>query len=356
MYGVRQGKPGERADLFWYAGRAALVVTPLGSDGRGMSHPTTDNGVVRAARATALPRPFGTDLVASFSVHLAVQRGLSAHTVRAYVGDLEHLSEFAAGAGFTSIEQIDLALLRAWLASMSAHRLSRATLARRGAAARTFFAWAQHTGRVAADPAMRLASARATVHLPTVLGVDSAAQLLDVARTRADDGDPIHLRDWAALELLYATGARVGELVGADVDDVDLEQRMIRVLGKGATERMVPFGIPAARATGEWLSRGRPRLVAAGSGSALLLGRRGRRADQRRIREVSHEVAALAGVADIAPHALRHSAATHLLAGGSDLRSVQEVLGHATLATTQRYTHVSAERLRSSFQQAHPRA
>lgn len=309
---------------------------------------TTDADFVRA--------PWSAEVGAQFGAHLAAQRGLSPHTVRAYTGDLENLFAFAGGQGRTALDQIDLQVLRSWLASMAAVPLSRATLARRGAAARTFFAWAQRTGRVATDPALRLASARAALTLPTVLGVEAAAHMLDVARTRADDGDPIHLRDWAALELLYATGARVGELVGADVDDMDLDQRTMRVLGKGDRERVVPFGVPAARATSRWLADGRPRLVTGGSGSALLLGRRGHRADQRQLREVSHEVAALAGVDDVAPHALRHSAATHLLAGGSDLRSVQEVLGHATLATTQRYTHVSAERLRRSFQQAHPRA
>lgn len=299
---------------------------------------------------------WSAELSARFSTHLSAQRGLSPHTVRAYTGDLEHLFGFARAQGRTTLDQIDLAVLRAWLASMAAVPLSRATLARRGAAVRSFFAWAQRTGQVATDPALRLASARAAVMLPTVLGVESAAHLLEVARTRADDGDAIHLRDWAALELLYATGARVGELVGADVDDVDLEQRTMRLLGKGDKERVVPFGVPAARAVRQWLGDGRPKLVNESSGAALLLGRRGHRADQRQLREVSHRVASMAGVDDVAPHSLRHSAATHLLAGGSDLRSVQEVLGHATLATTQRYTHVSADRLRSSFQQAHPRA
>jgi len=309
-----------------------------------------------ASSTTDATAAWSAERSARFSTHLSAQRGLSPHTVRAYTGDLEHLFAYARSQGRTTLDQIDLAVLRAWLASMAAVPLSRATLARRGAAARTFFAWAQRTGQVATDPALRLASARATVTLPTVLGVESAAHLLDIARTRADDGDAIHLRDWAALELLYATGARVGELVGADVADVDLEQRTMRLLGKGDKERVVPFGVPAARAVRQWLADGRPKLVNGASGPALLLGRRGHRADQRQLREVSHTVAALAGVDDVAPHALRHSAATHLLEGGSDLRSVQEVLGHATLATTQRYTHVSADRLRSSFQQAHPRA
>jgi integrase/recombinase XerC len=291
-----------------------------------------------------------------FGEHLALQRGLSAHTVRAYLGDLRHLAEHARSQGCAELEDVDLPVLRGWLAAMVAAGLGRATLARRVAAARAFFGWAQRTGRVAVDPSLRLASARIPAALPTVLDVEPMARMLDAARARAEDGDPLHLRDWSALELLYATGARVGELVGADVDDVDLDQRTLRVLGKGGKERVVPFGVPAGRAVAAWLTAGRPRLAVEGSGPALFLGRRGRRVDPRRLRSVTHDAAALAGVPDVAPHALRHSAATHLLAGGSDLRSVQEVLGHASLSTTQRYTHVTAERLRDSFRQAHPRA
>ncbi len=291
-----------------------------------------------------------------FGEHLALQRGLSVHTVRAYLGDLRHLAEHARSHGCPDLEDVDLPVLRSWLAAMVAQGLGRATLARRVAAARAFYGWAQRTGRVAVDPSLRLASARIPAALPTVLDVEPMARMLDAARTRAEDGDPLHLRDWSALELLYATGARVGELVGADVDDVDLAQRTLRVLGKGGKERVVPFGVPAGRALAAWLTAGRPRLAVDGSGPALFLGRRGRRVDPRRLRSVTHDAAALAGVADVAPHALRHSAATHLLAGGSDLRSVQEVLGHASLSTTQRYTHVTAERLRDSFRQAHPRA
>lgn len=294
--------------------------------------------------------------MADFVLHLDAQRGLSPHTVRAYRGDIDHLLAFAESQGHHGLGEIDLGVLRGWLASMSEANLSRATIARRGAAARTFFEWAHRTGRIAVDPAVRLASARPIRSLPTVLGIEHAALLLDTARTRADDGDAVHLRDWAALELLYATGVRVGELVAADVDDLDLDRRTLRVLGKGSKERIVPLGVPAARAALAWLRYGRPVLAGAGSGAALLLGRRGQRLDQRQLRAVSHEIAEIAGVTDIAPHALRHTAATHLLQGGSDLRSVQEVLGHSSLATTQRYTHVTAERLRASYHQAHPRA
>ncbi|WP_448629715.1 tyrosine recombinase XerC [Cellulomonas soli] len=295
-------------------------------------------------------------LRADFALHLRAQRGLSEHTVRAYTGDVEQMLAYASRHGRSDLESIDLATLRGWLASMATAQRSRSTVARRGAAVRTFFEWATRTGRVAVDPAARLASARPGVSLPTVLGTGPVEALLEVARLRAEDDDALHLRDWAALELLYASGLRVGEACGVDVGDVDLHERVVRVIGKGDKERAVPFGRPAAVALRRWLDDGRPQLLHEGTPDALFLGRRGRRVDQRQLREAVHQVAALAGVSDVAPHALRHTAATHLLEHGSDLRSVQEFLGHASLATTQRYTHVSAERLRSAFELAHPRA
>jgi integrase/recombinase XerC len=295
-------------------------------------------------------------VVDAFALHLGAQRGLAENTIRAYLGDLADLAGYARRHGVPDLMDVDIVVLRGWLASMASSQRSRATMARRGAAVRTFYAWATRTGRVAQDPALRLASARPASHLPTVLDQGAAATLLDTARVRADDGDAVHLRDWAALELLYATGVRVGELCGVDVDDLDLGSRTLRVTGKGDKQRVVPVGELAVDAVEAWLTRGRPALATATSGPALLLGQRGNRIDQRRLRQVVHDVAGAAGVDDIAPHALRHSVATHLLEGGSDLRSVQEVLGHASLATTQRYTHVTADRLRASFEQAHPRA
>jgi len=301
-------------------------------------------------------------LLADFERYLRHQRGLSENTVRAYHGDLMHLAAFAAGTSGSSagmdeaLTSADLATLRAWLAAMSDDGLSRTTLARRGAACRAFYAWAADTGRIDSNPALRLASARPAVTVPTVISAEDVLRLLDVAEQRCDDGNPIHIRDWAVAELLYATGMRVGELAGLDVRDVDLDQRLVRVLGKGAKERFVPFGTPAKRALLEWLTHGRPRLVRPTTDGALFLGQRGRRVDQRQVRAATHELCQLAGVDDLAPHGLRHTAATHLLTGGSDLRSVQEVLGHASLTTTQRYTHVSAERLRATYQLAHPRA
>jgi len=295
------------------------------------------------------------EVVAAFGVHLRAARGLSDHTVRAYCGDVRHVLAFARRRG-VPWDEVDLALLRGWLAAMVASHLTRATIARRGAAVRSFYAWARQDGRIDRDPAIRLVTAQPGSTLPSALGVRPAAELLEVARQAAAQGEPVALRDWAVLELLYATGARVGEIVTLDVDDVVLGDRLVRLFGKGAKERVVPFGVPAARAMAVWLEQGRPSLATTFSGPAAFLGRRGQRIDQRQVRTAVHHAAQVAGVEDIAPHALRHTAATHLLQGGSDLRSVQEILGHASLATTQRYTHVSADRLRQSYLQAHPRA
>jgi len=305
----------------------------------------------------SLLRPEALDALAEFERHLRAERGRSEHTTRAYLGDLRSLLELAAERGTHRLDGLDLPLLRSWLASMTTAGLARATIARRAAAARAFCAWLARTGRIPADPAVRLASPKRDQVLPGVLRQGQAAALLDLAEVAADDGDPLHLRDRAALELLYASGLRVGELVGLDVDDVDLDRRTLRVLGKGGKERVVPFGLPAARAVVEWLGRGRPLLATPHSGAALLLGRRGRRADQRQVRAAVHTlVAHVEGADDIGPHGLRHSAATHLLEGGADLRAVQDLLGHATLQTTQIYTHVSVERLKATYEQAHPRA
>lgn len=293
-----------------------------------------------------------------FFAHLRFERGLSANTVRAYSSDLVNLAAFVDSGSPPAevLPTVTLATLRGWLADQADSGLSRTTLARRGAAARAFFAWAADTGLVSANPAARLASARPASTLPTVLSQTEVTSMLEAAEAKASGGDPIEIRDWAAAEMLYATGMRVGELVGSDIGDVDLGERLVRVMGKGSKERVVPFGVPAARAVRLWLDRGRPQIVQESVTPALFLGRRGRRVDQRQIREAIHRLASLVGIGDVAPHALRHTAATHLVGGGSDLRSVQEVLGHASLTTTQRYTHVTAERLRESYQLAHPRA
>ncbi|MDO5494177.1 MAG: tyrosine recombinase XerC [bacterium] len=295
----------------------------------------------------------------AFTEHLELERGRSPHTVAAYRGDLTSLLAFVWGPDARSGDPSEFSLptLRAWLAEASGAGHSRATIARRAAAARTFSTWAARTGRLEADVAARLASPKAHGELPTVLTSDSAATLLDHARSAAQaEGAPATTtRDWAALELTYAAGLRIGELVGLDVPDLDLERRTARVLGKGNRQRVVPFGAPAGAALGDWLER-RSELVTPASGPALFLGARGGRLDPRTLRASLHRLTARAGIKDLAPHGLRHSAATHLLEGGGDLRVVQELLGHSSMQTTQRYTHVTPERLRAAFTQAHPRA
>jgi integrase/recombinase XerC len=295
--------------------------------------------------------------IEEFGRHLGLERARSEHTQRAYLGDVRDLVGYARRHGVSDLAGLDLALLRSWLASLTSAGRARATVARRAAAARTFLAWAVRTGRIPVDPSARLLAPRRQATLPTVLRADEAAALMASAADGDQAGHPIGLRDRVALELLYATGARVGELVGLDIDDVDLDRRTVRLFGKGGKERIVPFGVPAAEAVRAWLTTGRPVLAGSLSGPALLLGQRGRRADQRQIRAAVHRLAAgVPDLHDLAPHGLRHSAATHLLEGGADLRTVQELLGHATLATTQIYTHVSVERLKVTYEQAHPRA
>ncbi|WP_262106291.1 tyrosine recombinase XerC [Arthrobacter sp. Marseille-P9274] len=303
-----------------------------------------------------LPAEFAAALEA-FGRYLQAERARSEHTIRAYLGDVANLLGFAAAGSAQHLADLSLSVLRSWLGSMNTAGMARATLARRAVAARTFMAWALREELIAENPSQRLKAPRRQSALPEVLQRRQMDQLFATLSDQAAEGDPVALRDRAMVELLYATGIRVSELAGLDVDDVDHDRRLVRVLGKGNKERSVPFGVPAATALDDWLRRGRGRLVVAGSGPALFLGRRGGRIDPRQVRSVAAGL--LAAVPDTAasgPHALRHSAATHLLDGGADLRAVQEILGHTSLATTQLYTHVSVERLNSSYRQAHPRA
>jgi integrase/recombinase XerC len=347
-----------------------------------------------------------------FERHLAAERGLSPHTVRAYIGDVRSLLEHAAGDGVTAPDRLDIAVLRRWLASQYSTGHARATLARRAAAARTFTAWACAGGWLSRDPGALLGTAKVPRRLPQVPRQDQMAAVLSAAGTRPggsggsggggsaggggsgarnssgasnsglgnrggdnsggeDSGAgssggrgggrgaeaELALRDAAIMELLYATGIRVSELCGLDVDDLDEGRNTVRVFGKGGRERTVPVGLPAVRAVAAWRCAGRPVLARQGSGPALFLGARGGRLDPRTARRVVHAcLAAVSGVPESGPHGLRHAAATHLLEGGADLRSVQEILGHASLASTQIYTHVSVERLTAAYRQAHPRA
>ena len=378
--------------------------------------------------AQPLPPGLGQAL-AAFERHLTAERGLSRHTVRAYVGDVTALLQHLSQAGGTEPGHVDIQVLRSWLASQHAAGQAKTSVARRAAAARAFTAFAHARGELSDDPGRLLGTPRTGRHLPQVLGREQMSAVLAPARStraglagpggpagpgdpedRGDRGEPasadgdagltpqehaLARRDTAIMELLYATGIRVSELCGLDLGDLDEERHTIRVMGKGGKERIVPVGIPAVRAVRAWLAGGRGTLasertapagtIAAGTASAgtaprrgptlteqaaaqyqgsrppgapMFLGARGRRLDPRTARRVVHQqiAAAASRVPDTGPHGVRHTAATHLLEGGADLRSVQEILGHASLATTQIYTHVSVERLLAAFRQAHPRA
>ncbi|MCV7577858.1 tyrosine recombinase XerC [Micrococcus luteus] len=338
----------------------------------------------RPAPAPRVPSPRDTAWLEAFEEHLRHERNRSPQTARAYLADLRALIDHVAGTTDTAgspaaddapvrrtpsapdvLAELDIEDLRGWLAAMSGAGLARATLARRVAAVRTFTAWLRREGLRADDPALRLRSPRPEGTLPHVLQEQQARRLLAAAQERVDAAaagdDPVAhalaLRDAALLELLYATGARVAELSALDVDDLEAGRGVVRLTGKGDRQRTVPYGAPAGRALQAWQRLGRPRLARPDSGPALFLGARGGRLGVRQARTVVDR--ALEGLGDTAargPHALRHTAATHLLDGGADLRSVQELLGHASLRTTQVYTHVSIDRLREGYRQAHPRA
>jgi integrase/recombinase XerC len=296
--------------------------------------------------------------LADYGRHLAAQRGLSEHTVRAYRSDLAGLFDHLGRLRISRLADVDRRVLRSWLAKQQSLGQARATTQRRVAAARVFFAWAQQVGRVETNPATGLRSPKLTRSLPPTLEqADAAAMLSAALAVAAEGGGPVAARDVAMLELLYATGMRVSELCGLDLADLDRDRQVVRVFGKGSKERTVPVGKPAWRALDAWIGTARPALVASESGNALFLGERGARINPRVVRRVVHRALRIVdGAPDLGPHGLRHAMATHLLEGGADLRSVQEMLGHASLATTQIYTHVSDDRLRRAFEQAHPRA
>ncbi len=326
---------------------------------------------IEAGGQAAEPLPPGlAKALDGFRRHLAAERGVSPHTVRAYLSDVGSLLEHAGRIGVTRPDELDIGVLRGWLAGQYATGHARATLARRAAAARTFTAFACARGWLSQDPGVLLGTPKTHRRLPEVPRQDQmaavlaaagatvgtvAGSVLEAPLSRRDRA--IVLRDTAIMELLYATGIRVSELCGLDVGDLDQERRTIRVLGKGGRERTVPVGVPAVRAVTGWSRDGRPVLVVPRSAGALFLGAQGGRLDPRTARRVVHaRIAAVPSAPDVGPHGLRHAAATHLLEGGADLRSVQEILGHTSLASTQIYTHVSVERLESAYRQAHPRA
>lgn len=295
----------------------------------------------------------------AYATHLAQVRRLSPSTVRAYSSDL---ADLASSSGDAELDAVDLELLREWLWQATQRGDARSTIARRTSSARGFFAWAVERKLLAEDPSLRLVAPKRGRTLPKVATADALTGVFDRLAQRAADGDPLALRDHAVLELLYGAGVRVSELCGLDVGDIERDRRTVRVLGKGSKERVVPFGGAAGRALDAYLVRGRPALLARGAeggsadAAAVFLGARGSRLGPRAVYDVVSRVLGPELGASVGPHALRHSAATHLLDGGADLRAVQEILGHASLGTTQIYTHVSSERLTATYRLAHPRA
>ena len=297
-------------------------------------------------------------VTSEYTRYLTQERSLSEHTTRAYLGDLSSFFDNLELQKIDDVSSITIAHIRSWLATQQVKGVARTSLSRRAVSIRLFTKWAAKKGYLAKDVGATLATPKGHRTLPEVLSISDATTAMDSLATRvAEEETPLSKRDCAILEVLYASGARVSELCGLDLDDIDYSRNTIRVLGKGNKERTIPLGNPAMKALNDWIKNARSEVLSTAKDSAVFLGARGKRIDQRTVRTVVYEaLSALEGVERMGPHALRHSAATHLLEGGADLRTVQEILGHASLATTQIYTHVSTERLQKAFKQAHPRA
>jgi integrase/recombinase XerC len=302
--------------------------------------------------------PLEGELAESYSQHLATERNLSENSIRAYLADLESLVTHLNQLGVTEFSQLTLSHIRSWLANLQSKGAARSSITRRVVSIRAFTYWAAKSGWIPTDIGRDLVAPKPERHLPEVLDIDSARLALEALELRAhEEGSAEAIRDLAIVEVLYGSGIRVSELTGLDLHDLDRERLTLRVLGKGDRERVVPIGLPAIRALERWLMEGRPQLFTEDSGAALFIGSRGKRIDQRVVRAIVYEATnALGTHQKLGPHGLRHSAATHLLEGGADLRTVQELLGHSSLATTQIYTHVSQERIKKAYEQAHPRA
>ena len=297
------------------------------------------------------------ELLRAFEGHLALERRLSPNTVAAYRTDLAVLASFL-GRQRSSLSTAPYPILRRFLAQQHTMGYARATIARRVGAIRTFYRWAVAAGRISSDPSVLLGRPKVVNRLPTVLRPKEAEDLSEAPPEPGDDPleRAIALRDRAALELLYGSGLRVGEMAGLTIDRIDLDRARVRVLGKGAKEREVPISEYAAEALHAYLQVGRGAMAAEGS-PQLFFNRRRRPFSERDIRSmVQRYGATLLPGRRVTPHTLRHSFATHLLEGGADIRAVQELLGHASVATTQRYTHVSRRRLFEAYGRAHPRA
>ena len=298
-------------------------------------------------------------IVEDFVKYLAVEKNRSSNTVRTYRTDLELFLQFASNQGLKKLTDLELNTFRLWLANQKEKGSSNSTISRRSSTARVFSTWAFQKGLIDSDPAIRLISPKVNKTLPKVLGQKQATALMQTAANLEDEENSmaLRMRDHAILEVLYSSGIRVGELTGLDIKDLDFTRCTMRVIGKGNKERVVPFGQPAKEALRSYLDESRPEFINEKSGDALFVGSRGKRLDTRQVRRiVTSAILRVEGAPDISPHDLRHSAATHMLEGGADLRIVQELLGHSSLATTQKYTHVTIERLREVFANAHPRA
>jgi integrase/recombinase XerC len=297
-----------------------------------------------------------TQLIAQYEEHLALVRNLSDNSIRGYVGDLESFLAHMEKLNVLEFKDLTIEHIRSWLANLQTTGVARSTLTRRIVSIRAFTNWAAANGWLISDLGAKLAIPKAHRTLPEILNVDEAAQVLKALEVKAgEEVTAINLRDLAMLEVLYASGIRVSELCGLNLGDIDQSRNTLSVIGKGDRQRVVPLGIPAIKALQNYLSNGRAEFLNNKSADAVFLGTRGKRIDQRTVREVVYEAMKAVG-ATMGPHGIRHSAAIHLLEGGADLRTVQEILGHASLATTQIYTHVSPERLQSAYKQAHPRA
>jgi integrase/recombinase XerC len=296
------------------------------------------------------------ELLDGYREHLVLERNLSENSIRAYIADLDSLLVHINALGITEFKALTLDHLRSWLANQQSKGAARSTIIRRVASIKAFTYWAADNGWLDSDIGLQLRAPKPQRSLPkTIKAKEIEVALSSLENIFADTGDDLRLRDLAMVELLYSSGIRVSELTGLDLGDIDFERNTIRVTGKGNRERVSPFGIPALRALEKWIEK-RKDFAPAGE-KALFIGRRGKRIDPRAVREVVYKATeAIDPSRRLGPHALRHSAATHLIEGGADLRTVQELLGHASLATTQIYTHVSEERLKEVYEQAHPRA
>jgi len=296
------------------------------------------------------------ELIAQYEEHLVLVRNLADNSIKGYVSDLESFLAHLEKLKIEEFSQLELTHIRSWLAYLQSTGAARSTMARRIVSIRAFTYWAASQGWIKSDLGAELAIPKPHRTLPEVLDIADTDIVISSMQTRADeDPSPLTIRDLAMIEILYATGIRVSELCGLDFRSFDETRNTLHVLGKGNKERVVPMGIPAVKALQRYLTQARPALVNETSGSAIFLGSRGKRIDQRTVREVVYEAMQAVG-STMGPHGLRHTAATHLLEGGADLRTVQEILGHSSLATTQIYTHVSPERLQRAYKDAHPRA